>query len=392
VDGAGDAPASWSPVKILLVRLRLIGDVVFTTPLIRALRRRYPDTRLAYAVEPAAAPVLHGNPHLDELLVLPRRRGALRAWDDLAAARRLRSRRFDVVIDLHGGPRGSWLTWTTGAPMRIGYQAAGRSWMYTHTVPRTADGLSRHAVANQWDLLAPLGIELPDPARDPVEMASDPEAAARVDRILSDAGVEPGVPLVVIHVSAGNRFRRWPPESFAALIASLALRDSRRRFVLTSGPSDAGAARALVQRVSGAGTPAAGAVIDPQLEVDELRALIERAAVYIGGDSGPLHIAATTRTPVVGLFGATLPERSMPWRDPQLFAEAVDAGPLPCRPCRQRTCDPGDFRCLTRIAPERVAAAVERALGAAGQSGTAGRAGQTNDAPGGIPALRRAHA
>jgi ADP-heptose:LPS heptosyltransferase len=94
----------------------------------------------------------------------------------------------------------------------------------------------------------------------------------------------------------------------------------------------------------------------------ELRALAGRAAVYIGGDSGPLHIAATTTTPIVALFGPTLAERSMPWRHPRWFAEAVDAGPLECRPCRQRVCAPGDFRCLTRIPAEQVAAAAERAL------------------------------
>ncbi|NOT24798.1 MAG: hypothetical protein HOP16_01735 [Acidobacteria bacterium] len=97
-------------------------------------------------------------------------------------------------------------------------------------------------------------------------------------------------------------------------------------------------------------------------DIRELRSLAARAAVYIGGDSGPLHVAATTSVPIVALFGPTLAERSMPWRDSRLFAEAVDGGPLPCRPCHQRTCVPGDFRCLTRIDPGRVVAAAERAL------------------------------
>jgi ADP-heptose:LPS heptosyltransferase len=84
--------------------------------------------------------------------------------------------------------------------------------------------------------------------------------------------------------------------------------------------------------------------------------------VYIGGDSGPLHVASATATPVVALFGPTLPERSMPWRDPRWFAEAVDAGPLPCRPCHQRVCVTADFRCLTNITPDQVVDAAERAL------------------------------
>ncbi len=99
-----------------------------------------------------------------------------------------------------------------------------------------------------------------------------------------------------------------------------------------------------------------------EFDLAELRALVDRAALYIGGDSGPLHIAATTRTPIVALFGPTLPERSMPWRDPSIGAIAVDAGPLPCRPCHQRHCVPGDFRCLTMISPTMVVAAAEKLL------------------------------
>src|SRR5688572_33020801 len=117
-----------------------------------------------------------------------------------------------------------------------------------------------------------------------------------------------------------------------------------------------------MERIQVLSHEAAGAVVNPPLDVDDLRALIARATLYIGGDSGPLHIAATTHTPIVALFGPTLAERSMPWRDPRWFAESVDAGPLRCRPCKQRHCVPGDFRCLTRISPDRVVAAVERAL------------------------------
>jgi ADP-heptose:LPS heptosyltransferase len=95
----------------------------------------------------------------------------------------------------------------------------------------------------------------------------------------------------------------------------------------------------------------------------ELRALLDRAALYIGGDSGPLHIAATTGVPIVGLYGPTLPARSAPWRAAEWITESVDAGELPCRPCDQRVCAPGDFRCLTFIKPAEVLAAAERALG-----------------------------
>ena len=347
----------------MLVRLRLIGDVVLTTPLIRALRRKLPNAQLTYLVEPAAVPVVRGNRNLTDIVVAPKSRGFARLRDDFVLGRQLRRRQFDLAIDLHGGPRAAWFTWMSGAATRIGYQIAGRSWMYTHVVPRPRDETPRPSVVNQWDLLAPLGIAPPDAARDPLEMAEDPDATAAVERRLRDAGVTAAHPVVVIHVSAGNPFRRWPRESFEALVVRLARSDPSRRIILTSGPSDAPAAKAIADGARIALGPLSGALPDVgEFDLAELRTLIARAAVYIGGDSGPLHIAGTTATPIVALFGPTLPARSMPWRDPRWFAEAVDAGPLECRPCRQRECAPGDFRCLTRITAEQVAAATERAL------------------------------
>lgn len=349
-------------MRILLVRLRLIGDVVFTTPVIRALRRTFPDAEISYLVESAAAPVLRGNPHLSELIAVPRRSGLARLRDDVLMARQLRRRRFDLAIDLHGGPRSAWLTLASGARRRIGYTIKGRSWMYTDVVQRAPDLTPRHSVANQWDLLAPLGLLAPTREADAVEMTPDQSAVARVAAALREAGAENN-PLVVIHVSAGNPFRRWPEASFAAVVEQLVRHDNNRRVLVTSGPSDVKATLRISADARRRLGPLGHAVLDlPEFNLAELRAVVDRAAVYIGGDSGPMHIAATTATPIVALLGPTLPERSMPWRSEAIFAEAVDMGPLPCRPCHQRTCEPGDFRCLTGIMPERVVAAAERAF------------------------------
>jgi ADP-heptose:LPS heptosyltransferase len=165
-------------------------------------------------------------------------------------------------------------------------------------------------------------------------------------------------------VSAGNAFRRWPPEAFARLAAALARESNRRRIVLTSGPSEsraaaeiAGRARALLD------PPSAGRILmTEELGLAALRVLVARAVLFIGGDSGPLHIAGTTETPIVAIYGPTLPARSHPWRDPRFVSEAVEPVPLPCRPCNQRACIPGDFRCLTQTTAEHVTSAAERAL------------------------------
>ncbi len=339
-----------------MIRLRLIGDVVFTTPAIGALRRRFPTARLTYLVEAAAEPVVRHHPDLDEVVVVDRPRGLARIRYDLQLAKRLRAERFDVVIDFHGGPRSGFLTWTSGAPERIGYALPGRQLSYTTRVPWSRSLVPpRHSVLNQWDLIAPLGIGPPTGVADPVVMPVTADAAARVATRLAAAGVADTAPIVVLHVSAGNPFRRWPTAAFAEVAARLAEEHRARRIIITSGPSEADAAEAVAAQARALAGPAGdGIVRTGEFDLAELRALVGRAALYIGGDSGPLHIAATTSTPVVALFGPTLPERSMPWRDPAVGSIAVDAGPLPCRPCHQRHCVPGDFRCLTGISPTMV--------------------------------------
>jgi heptosyltransferase I len=350
-------------VRILLVRLRPIGDVVFTTPLLGAIRRQYPQAHISYVVEPDSAPVVEANPHINELIIAPRRRGLSRVSDDIVIARRLGRGRFDLAIDLHGGPRGAWLTWASRAARRIGYTISGRSWMYTDAVPRARQLMPRHSVVNQWDLLVPLGIPPLDPARDPVHMPDDVEAARRVDAQLAETGVSTEHALIVIHVSASTPFKRWPEESFASLVVALVQEDAARRVFLTSGPSDVEAARRISDTARARLGPLGSAILEGRpLLLTDLRALIARAALFIGGDSGPLHIAATTPVPIVELLGPTLAGRSFPWRDPRWFTEIIEPGPLPCRPCHQRTCVPGDFRCLTGTGPERVIGAAERAL------------------------------
>ncbi len=352
-------------MRVLIVRLRLIGDVVFTTPVIGALRRAMPDAHLAYLVEPAAAPVVRHHPALDEVILAPRTRGWQRVRDDLALGRRLRRDRYDVVLDLHSGPRASWLTWLSGTPRRIGFAVQGREWMYTDVVARPREIRPRHSVENQWDLLAPLlpGLAPPTPAGDPVVMVHAPGTDDSVDAWMQREGLSNGQDLVVVHVSAGNAFRRWPLPSFVELADRLSAVDRNRRIILTSGPSEAAAAAEVVRLVRERRPESPEAVRTcGDMSLDELHALIGRAALYIGGDSGPLHVAATTTTPIVGLYGPTLAVRSAPWRDPLVPSVAVDVGALPCRPCEQRVCVPGDFRCLTHITVDAVVAAAERAL------------------------------
>jgi len=352
------------PLKILLIRLRLIGDVVLTTPVIRALRRTFPDAHLTYLVEPPAAPVVARNPHLDDVIVSPLLQGAARVREDARLGLRLRRQRFDTVIDFHGGPRSSLLAWLTGARTRIGYRMKGRGWMYSVRIERPRGYRARHSVTNQWDLLRALvpGLAAPDPAADPVEMVEDPAAMGRVASHVLAWGFQPSDEVVVLHVGAGNEFRRWPESSFAQVVARLTAGSPNRRIILTTGAAQAARAEEVRRLAVEGGVAARAIAVACDLDLAELRTLVARSALFIGGDSGPAHIASTTMTPMVVIFGPTTPEVWGPWRDTALPTEIVDVGTLPCRPCDQRVCEPGDFRCLRGIGPDAVAAAAMRML------------------------------
>ena len=354
-------------MKILLIRLRLIGDVVFTTPIPRAVKRAFPGARVSYLVEQAAAPVVSHNPHIDEVIVVRRRRGWRRVADDVALARRLRRARYDVVIDLHGGPRSSWLAWASGARQRIGYDVKGRSWMYTRTVGRPRELRARHSVVNQWDLLDALEGwpgTAPDPARDAVEMAPDPAVVGAIARRLAEAGIEDSHELVVAHVSAGNPFRRWPEPAFTEVLARIAETSDRRRVIVSSGPSD----REAAARITAAARERLGAagprIVDfGEFGLAELRELIVRSRVFIGGDTGPLHIAGAVGTPLVALFGPTYPERNGPWSSRDVVISRVsECSCLYERRCRTST------PCINDITMQQAVDGVRRMLTSSGRS------------------------
>jgi ADP-heptose:LPS heptosyltransferase len=196
-------------------------------------------------------------------------------------------------------------------------------------------------------------------------MALDAAADARIGERLGRAGATEDDELVVLHVSAGNPFRRWPETFFAETAAALAAGNPRRRLVFSSGPSDREAAARIAADARARLGAAATRIVDlGEFDLQELRALIGRSRLFVGGDTGPLHIAASTLTPVVGLYGPTLSARSAPWRRASIPTFSIETAveDLPCRPCDQRACVPGDFRCLTQLAPALVIEAAERAL------------------------------
>lgn len=287
-----------TPKRILVIRLDRIGDVVLTTPLLRALRQACPSAWIAMLVRPPCHELLDGHPDLNEVLVYDkagRHRGVL---STIRFAWRLRRQRFDTAIVVHPTHRSHWIARLAGIPRRIGY-ARKSGWLLTRRVPHRKQEGSRHEAEYALELLEVLGIAPTGPPRPFVPV--QPEAQRFLEDVLRREGIGPDELLVAIHPSASCVSKRWMPQRFGE-VADRLIEAQRVRVVLVAGSEDAGHAQEVARAMRHPPLNLAG-----KLSVGELAALLARCRLLISNDSGPVHVAAAVGTPVVALFGRAQP-------------------------------------------------------------------------------------
>jgi ADP-heptose:LPS heptosyltransferase len=329
-DGSRTDPSRFR--KVLLIRLRRIGDIILTTPAVKALRTALPLAKLDYVVEEPYRKLVEGNPDIDRVFAVPRRPSRR---EFLALVREFRKAGYDAVIDFHGGPRASLLALLSGAKVKAGYAVKYRGFFYDIRVPRAPKQGRIHSVENHVNLVRALGIEVGDIP----------------GLVLPRGQVSPSDPsLLVLHIGAGNRFRYWGTDNLVRLVRLLG-EIPGARVALIGGAEDK-AAEAEIQEKAPGTLSYVG-----ELDLGGTAELIRQAAVFVGPDSGPMHIAAAVGTPIVAWFGPTLPANFAPWK-PAGGARILEKA-LDCRPCQQRTCVHGDYRCLQLITPEEVRGSVE---------------------------------
>lgn len=319
-----------------------------TTPAIAALKRALPQSSLTYVIEEPFRRLVEGNPDVDEVLVVPPHQGF---FSFLRFIRRIRRERYDLAIDFHGGPRASRIAWLSRAKLKAGYELKHKGFLYDVRVPRSRQGAPVHSVENHLNLVRAAGIKVEEPLPLLALPPARKEEAERIEGLWTDRGL-PVTKVVVLHVGAGNRFRDWGAENLAALAGRLAKLQGVR-VVLVGAAQDISRAEAIQKT-----RPAEILSLTGNLHLIELQEVIARAVLFVGPDSGPMHIAATTRTPIIALFGPTLPAHFAPWRVRATLIEK----PLDCRPCKQRRCLTEDFRCLCSITVEEVFEACIRLL------------------------------
>ena len=310
-----------------------------TTPAVRVLRESFPDAHISYIVEKPYKDLVEGNPDLDKVFVIPEKQ---KTRDFLRFCRGLRKNRYDVVLDFHGGPRASWMTFLSKARLNIGYRIKYRNFIYDIALPRSRKNGYYHSVENHINLVKALGVAVAAAPDLFLPRANDGEIR-RISRIIEDHGLTDSK-RIILHIGAGNEFRDWGEKNISQLTALLARLPGVKTILVGAG-EDKRAEKNILER-----GPSDLVSLVGQLNLRELRELIQRASLFIGPDSGPMHIAASTSTPIVAYFGPNLPAYNSPWKSECLLVEKK----LDCRPCKQRVCVHKDFRCMRTITPEEV--------------------------------------
>ncbi len=339
--------------RILIVAVNWLGDLIFLTPAIRAIRRQYPRAYLACLTPPRGVDLLKGNPHLDAVIPLSSRRGLFGLISLWPLARRLETERFDTAFLFHRSFSRTVLAWAAGIRSRIGYRTWKRGWLLTQAVdPPPQDSV--HKAAGFLLLLEKVGIAT-DGLR--YEVGLLPEDAQAAERLLKEWQITPADRWVALHPGANWHLKRWPLHRFAELADCLQTR-YRTRVLLIGDQGDLPLVQAMVKRMKTPPLVATG-----KTTFRQLGALLRRAALLISNDSGPLHLGQAVGTPTVALFGPTDPRLSGPQdgeRSMTLF------GSIGCPvPCYQLRC-PVNL-CMGEITVEQVLSAASRFLNQGGQ-------------------------
>ena len=339
-----------TPTAILVRLPNPLGDAVMATPVLRALRRAQPSARLAVLGLPHHAGLLRGNPHIDEFLPL-RGRSARDLW---RRGRELRQRRFDWAVLLPDSPRAALEPFLARIPRRVGYaRDRVRRALVTEWLPPPHEHGRRvplSMIERYLRITRLLGV--PD-AGDALELFVHGEARARVAAWL-DAHGAGGARLCVVTPGASfGASKLWPPAHFATACDELSRRFGLLPLIL---PAPNAAELAIAREVA-LRTRERCLLVDAPGDLEELKAFVERAALVLGNDTGPRHVAVALGRPVVTLMGPTDPRHT----EHLMRRQRVLREPVDCSPCGLPAC-PIDHRCMTRLAPERAVAAAAELL------------------------------
>lgn len=343
----GNYPDLSNVKKVLVIKLRHLGDVLLTTPLLNALKKALPQAQIDAYLYEEAKPMLEGHPAVSHLIGYDRKwkKGKIyrRLWKELSLLRKIRREKYDLVINLTEGDRGAIAAKAASAKIRVGFDPKGR-WqkkLYTHIVKHTP-GL-KHTVERNLDALRRIGI-FPTLEERELFFKIPNQARVAIEEMTKEA------PYILIHPASRWRFKCWDLKKVRQLIEHLV--KAHKKVVIVSGPDPV-----EKEMVNTASFGLDVLNLAGKLSLKELGALIERSELLVSVDSVSFHLANALKKPVVALFGPTSEVTWGPWRNP--YAKVVTET-LPCRPCYQDGCGGSKYSdCLATLPVLKVLKAIE---------------------------------
>jgi heptosyltransferase III len=323
--------------KILVIKLRAIGDVILSTVVAKNLRMAFPEAQIDFLTEPPSQDVVRNNPFLSSVIVYD-----LRSHGALHYLRRIRQANYDLVLDLFGNPRTALLTRFSGARHRVGYDFRGRTYAYTTVVRPRGDRV--HNTQFNLDALESIGV--------PVIDRSLHVPIGEGDRTFVGTFLAPHIaqngPLVAVNTGGGWYTKRWGLERFASL-ADLLVDRYGVSILLTWGPGQLEEVQTLRTMMKHS------AIVPPSTNLRQLGALLEKCLFMVTNDSGPMHLATAVGTPVLGIYGPTNPVLQGPYGEKHVVVRNEG---LDCLGCNLTSCPIG-HPCMLELAVDTVAEAVQ---------------------------------
>jgi heptosyltransferase-3 len=342
--------------RILVIKLRQIGDVLLTVPTLRAIRENYPKAYIAVMVSAGTEAMLTGNPLIDEVIVFDRSivndSSFSRIRKELAFAVNLRKKRFDLTVDLTSGDRPAILSFLSGAKYRVGADPLGKGFwgkrfLYTHRRP--LENKKTHIVEQNLEIVRQIGVDTADRS---VSFTIPEETRQTVHALFARRGVRESALKIHLHPTSRWLFKCWRDDGVAALIDLLSEK-YQAQVLLTCGPNPPEEEKA--RRIFDLSRFKPVDLIG-KTTLKELAAISKLSDLFIGVDSAPMHIAAAVGTPVVALFGPSGEQNWRPWGP----GHSVVAKAMPCRPCGQAGCNNSKrSECLETLSVDEVWDAVQ---------------------------------
>lgn len=336
--------------NILVVRLDRMGDVVLSTPALKALRDAYPESRITFMVRPYVLDIAEGNPSADEIIIYDKAKSLL---ENIGLIRRLRARKFDLAVVLHPTFRTNLIVFLSGIPKRLGLDRSSRMGMFlTDKVPDKKHLGLKHEIDYTLDILRYIGVNAKD-RRMYVPVSRDSQVRAR--EAFERGGISENDIVVVINPGASCPSKRWPAKRFAEA-ADILVKRRGVKVVVIAGETDKRIGEEMASSMKERCLDLSG-----KTTVGDIAGILKRSKLFISNDSGPVHVACAVGTPVVAIFGRS--DRGLSPRrwGPSNKGDVVIHKDVGCLDCLAHNCVLG-FKCLQAITVDEVVKSAEELL------------------------------